>query len=46
VEYVVETTAKCNLYCRCVPARPMQPKKDMTDEIFTRLVAGRPQVST
>ncbi len=39
VEYVVETTAKCNLYCpMCVREIYKQPKADMTDEIFERLV--------
>ncbi len=44
VEYIVETTAKCNLYCpMCVRETYKQPKADMTDEIFERLVgqAGR-----
>jgi radical SAM protein with 4Fe4S-binding SPASM domain len=40
VEYIVETTAKCNLYCPMCPRETyIQPKEDMTDEIFTRLVA-------
>jgi radical SAM protein with 4Fe4S-binding SPASM domain len=40
VEYIVETTAKCNLYCPMCPREThKQPKEDMTDEIFTRLVA-------
>ena len=39
VEYIVETTAKCNLYCPMCPRETyIQPKEDMTDEIFTRLV--------
>jgi radical SAM protein with 4Fe4S-binding SPASM domain len=39
VEYIVETTAKCNLYCPMCPREThKQPKEDMTDEIFTRLV--------
>jgi radical SAM protein with 4Fe4S-binding SPASM domain len=39
VEYIVETTAKCNLYCPMCPREThVQPKEDMTDEIFTRLV--------
>jgi sulfatase maturation enzyme AslB (radical SAM superfamily) len=39
VEYIVETTAKCNLYCPMCPREThRQPKEDMTDEIFTRLV--------
>ena len=39
VEYIVETTAKCNLYCPMCPRETHpQPKEDMSDEIFTRLV--------
>lgn len=39
VEYIVETTAKCNLYCPMCPREThKQPKEDMTEEIFTRLV--------
>jgi len=39
VEYIVETTAKCNLYCpMCVRETYKQPKADMADEIFERLV--------
>jgi radical SAM protein with 4Fe4S-binding SPASM domain len=39
VEYIVETTAKCNLYCpMCPRENHKQPKEDMADEIFTRLV--------
>jgi radical SAM protein with 4Fe4S-binding SPASM domain len=41
VEYIVETTAKCNLYCPMCPRETHpQPKQDMTQEIFERLVAG------
>ncbi|HUA87453.1 MAG TPA: radical SAM protein [Bryobacteraceae bacterium] len=41
VEYIVETTAKCNLYCPMCPREThKQPKEDMTDAIFERLVAG------
>ena len=41
VEYIVETTAKCNLYCPMCPREThKQPKEDMTDEIFGRLVQG------
>jgi radical SAM protein with 4Fe4S-binding SPASM domain len=41
VEYIVETTAKCNLYCPMCPRETHpQPKEDMTTEIFERLVAG------
>jgi len=40
VEYIVETTAKCNLYCPMCPREIYrQPKEDMSDEIFERLVA-------
>src|SRR6266550_1449037 len=39
VEYIVETTAKCNLYCPMCPREThKQPKQDMTYEIFQRLV--------
>jgi MoaA/NifB/PqqE/SkfB family radical SAM enzyme len=39
VEYIVETTAKCNLYCpMCVREIYRQPKADMADEIFERLI--------
>jgi radical SAM protein with 4Fe4S-binding SPASM domain len=39
VEYIVETTAKCNLYCPMCPRETHpQPKEDMTAEIFDRLV--------
>jgi radical SAM protein with 4Fe4S-binding SPASM domain len=41
VEYIVETTAKCNLYCPMCPREThKQPKEDMTDEVFERLVKG------
>src|SRR6476646_8773648 len=41
VEYIVETTAKCNLYCPMCPREThKQPKEDMADEIFQRLVSG------
>jgi radical SAM protein with 4Fe4S-binding SPASM domain len=40
VEYIVETTAKCNLYCPMCPREThAQPKEDMTDRIFERLVS-------
>jgi radical SAM protein with 4Fe4S-binding SPASM domain len=40
VEYIVETTAKCNLYCPMCPREThKQPKEDMTDEIFGRLLS-------
>ena len=39
VEYIVETTAKCNLYCPMCPREThVQPNEDMTDAIFERLV--------
>jgi len=39
VEYIVETTAKCNLYCPMCPREThKQPKEDMASEIFDRLV--------
>jgi len=38
VEYIVETTAKCNLYCPMCPRETLkQPKEDMADEVFERL---------
>ena len=41
VEYIVETTAKCNLYCPMCPREThKQPKEDMTGEIFEKLVEG------
>src|SRR5215469_16019483 len=41
VEYIVETTAQCNLYCPMCPREThKQPKEDMADEIFERLVKG------
>jgi radical SAM protein with 4Fe4S-binding SPASM domain len=40
VEYIVETTAKCNLYCpMCPRASIPQPKEDMLDEVFEQLIA-------
>jgi radical SAM protein with 4Fe4S-binding SPASM domain len=39
VEYIVETTAKCNIYCPMCPREThKQPKEDMLDDIFTQLV--------
>ncbi len=39
VEFIVETTAKCNLYCPMCPREThQQPKADMPAEIFERLV--------
>ena len=44
VEYIVETTAKCNLYCPMCPREThRQPKEDMTDQIFERLVKEPPK---
>jgi len=41
VEYIVETTAKCNLYCPMCPREThKQPKEDMADVVFSRLVAS------
>ncbi len=44
VEYIVETTAKCNLYCPMCPRESHpQPKADMSEDVFEKLVrqAGR-----
>jgi MoaA/NifB/PqqE/SkfB family radical SAM enzyme len=39
VEYIVETTAKCNLYCPMCPRETHpQPKADMSGEVFETLV--------
>ncbi len=39
VEYIVETTAKCNLYCPMCPREThLQPKEDMDDAVFESLV--------
>src|SRR5512142_1240141 len=39
VEYIVETTAKCNLYCPMCPREShAQPKADMPDDILEALV--------
>src|SRR5258705_12067121 len=39
VEYIVEQTDKCNLYCLMCPRETTKhPKEDMTDAIFERLV--------
>jgi radical SAM protein with 4Fe4S-binding SPASM domain len=44
VEYIVETTAKCNLYCPMCPREThKQPKADMTDLVFEALVKGASQ---
>jgi hypothetical protein len=35
VEYIVETTAKCNLYCPMCPREThKQPKEDMHEDVF------------
>ena len=40
VEYIVETTAKCNIYCPMCPRETHpQPKEDMADAVFERLVS-------
>jgi radical SAM protein with 4Fe4S-binding SPASM domain len=40
VEYIVETTAKCNLYCPMCPRETHpQPKADMDQRVYERLVA-------
>ena len=40
-EYIVETTAKCNIYCPMCPREThKQPKEDMSDQVFERLVQG------
>ena len=39
VEYIIETTVKCNLYCpMCPRENHKQPKTDMTDEVFQRIL--------
>jgi radical SAM protein with 4Fe4S-binding SPASM domain len=46
VEYIVETTAKCNIYCPMCPREThKQPKEDMSDEVFQRLVQGASQTA-
>jgi radical SAM protein with 4Fe4S-binding SPASM domain len=41
VEYIVETTAKCNIYCPMCPREThRQPKEDMSDAVFEKLVEG------
>src|SRR5512145_1345187 len=40
VEYIVETTAKCNIYCPMCPREThKQPKEDMPDEVYRRLIS-------
>jgi radical SAM protein with 4Fe4S-binding SPASM domain len=44
VEYIVETTAKCNLYCPMCPRETHpQPKEDMNDAVFHALIQGAAQ---
>jgi radical SAM protein with 4Fe4S-binding SPASM domain len=44
VEYIVETTAKCNIYCPMCPREThKQPKEDMPDQVFQRLVQDASQ---
>jgi len=39
VEYIVETTAKCNIYCPMCPRESHpQPKEDMPQDVFESLV--------
>lgn len=39
VEYIVETTAKCNLYCPMCPREThKQPKEDMDDSVYASLL--------
>lgn len=39
VEYIVETTAKCNIYCPMCPREThKQPKEDMSNDVFETLV--------
>lgn len=39
IEYIVETTVKCNLYCPMCPREThKQPKTDMTHEVFQHVV--------
>ncbi len=41
VEYIVETTAKCKIYCPMCPREThKQPKEDMDDRVFETLVRG------
>jgi radical SAM protein with 4Fe4S-binding SPASM domain len=40
VEFIVETTAKCNLYCPMCPREThKQPKEDMPDAVFEKLAS-------
>jgi radical SAM protein with 4Fe4S-binding SPASM domain len=46
VEYIVETTARCNLYCPMCPRESHpQPKADMDSGVFERLVADAGQTA-
>ena len=46
VEYIVETTAKCNLYCPMCPREThRQPKQDMSDAVFEKLIDGAARTS-
>jgi len=46
VEYIVETTAKCNIYCPMCPREThKQPKEDMPDDVFRTLVAEAGQTA-
>lgn len=41
VEYIVETTAKCNIYCPMCPREThKQPKEDMDEAVYRALVDG------
>ncbi len=41
VEYIVETTAKCNIYCPMCPREThKQPKEDMDEAVYRKLVDG------
>lgn len=40
VEYIVETTAKCNIYCPMCPRETHpQPKEDMDEAVFRKLLS-------
>ena len=44
VEFIVETTAKCNLYCPMCPRETYkQPKEDMPDAVFEKLAGDAAQ---
>ena len=45
VEYIVETTAKCNLYCPMCPREThTQPKADMTGRDLRAAGAAKPAI--